>query len=215
MKYAGIAFSLLLAAAPALGQTPDPLRSDIARCAAIEGELDRLQCYDDLAQAEDLAAPREVTPDLGDTGKWLVRQEQNPLDDSHTVFISLTADSGANRWGEKVVLLLRCQSDRTEVFVAWQDYLGNDGRYDNEYKNVVVRVGDARAEQERWSLSTDSKATFSRDSISLIRKMAEADSLVLQTTPYNESPVTAIFDLSGLSEAVRPLTETCHWSLTP
>jgi type VI secretion system protein VasI len=39
----------------------------------------------------------------------------------------------------------------------------------------------------------------------------DADNLVAQITPYNESPVTAIFDTSGLENAIKPLRETCNW----
>ncbi|MEL8222763.1 type VI secretion protein, partial [Escherichia coli] len=29
--------------------------------------------------------------------------------------------------------------------------------------------------------------------------------------PYNESPVSATFNLSGLSNALKPLQDACNW----
>jgi type VI secretion system protein VasI len=37
------------------------------------------------------------------------------------------------------------------------------------------------------------------------------DTLVAETTPYNESPITAIFVVKGLSEKIPPLRAACGW----
>ncbi|WP_257025488.1 type VI secretion protein [Pseudoalteromonas sp. MIP2626] len=41
--------------------------------------------------------------------------------------------------------------------------------------------------------------------------MLTSDKLVAQVTPYNESPATAIFNTTGLKNAIKPLRETCNW----
>ncbi|MFT7526708.1 MAG: hypothetical protein ACI9LY_001859 [Arenicella sp.] len=38
---------------------------------------------------------------------------------------------------------------------------------------------------------------------------------VFQTTPYNESPVTAIFDISGIDNAIKPIQSNCGWRSKP
>lgn len=48
--------------------------------------------------------------------------------------------------------------------------------------------------------------------IGFIKELMDADRFVAQVTPYNDNPVTAIFDLTGLNQAVQPLQETCGWS---
>jgi type VI secretion system protein VasI len=68
--------------------------------------------------------------------------------------------------------------------------------------------------EQRWDLSTDSKATFAPAwAGDLLKEMAGSNSFIAQTTPYGESPVTAIFDTSGLREALKPLMEVCGWSM--
>ena len=46
---------------------------------------------------------------------------------------------------------------------------------------------------------------------SLVR--AERPTLVAQTTPYNENPMTAVFDLTGAADAIGQLADLCEWSL--
>ncbi|XPP91702.1 hypothetical protein ACN08N_17410 [Photobacterium leiognathi subsp. mandapamensis] len=41
--------------------------------------------------------------------------------------------------------------------------------------------------------------------------MESSNKLIAQITPYNENPLTAIFDTKGLSNALAPLRETCNW----
>lgn len=148
-------------------------------------------------------------------GAWETHDSTNPVDDSETLMISLKASEGASSTGEPVVLIIRCQSKKTELFVNWNNYLGNDsGSPYSDWKHVVVRVGTEAASSQQWGLSTDSQATFASGSdIDLIKKMAKADRLVLQTTPFSESPVTAVFQLKGMDIAVKPLAASCGWTL--
>lgn len=168
------------------------------------GDLSRLECYDNLAQRYGLQGPQVQPVDVSGNGKWAVNVETNPIDDSKTVTLLLKADEGQNRWGSPVAMLARCRSNETDLFIVWNDYLGSEA-------DVLSRVGTEKARTRRWSMSTDSKATFHPQPIAFLKSMMEADSLVAQVTPYNESPVTAVFDIKGLSEAIKPLRETCHW----
>ncbi len=181
-----------------------PSDKEIAACAIVEGDLSRLECYDTLAQRHGLNGPQAQPVNVSGNGKWAVNVETNPIDDSKTVTLLLMADEGKNRWGRPIAMLVRCRSNETDLFIAWNDYLGSEA-------DVLSRVGSDKARTRRWSMSTDKKATFHPQPIAFLKSMMEADSLVTQVTPYNESPVTAVFDIKGLSEAIKPLRETCHW----
>lgn len=180
------------------------LKKELAFCAAEKGELARLDCYDSLAKKHKLDKPQDVGEKLTGTGKWIVSEEVNPIDDSKTVTLVLEASSGKSNWNDRVFFVARCQSNKTDVYINWNDYLGREA-------SVLTRIGSNKAVTSNWSLSTDSKATFHRKPIPFLRNMEKEDTLVAQITPYNESPVTAIFHTADLSNALTPLRKTCSW----
>lgn len=196
-------------------------------CAGAPVETIRLECYDNLASVleimdsdlpsdaptEPLARVPEPSPTEQDTGKWRVSTSVNPMDDTTRVTAILTADSGRSRYGDPVQFVARCQSNTTEAYVIWHDYVGDDSRdVYSDWKYVTVRIGDAEAQRQRWNISTDKKATFAPDwAGALLKKLATEDKLALRMTPYGENPITALFDLRGTRAALAPLAETCNW----
>lgn len=206
---------LCLAVVTTASAESEELREGVARCAVVEGLLERAECYDAVARAHRLDGPQAVVPATGDdTGDWLVREDVNPIDDSRRVVLVLEAESGKARFGQLVRLVARCQSDKTEVYIKWYDYLGNDssGVYE-EWKFVTERVGERKSVRRKWPVSTDNSATFAPNSpIALLKQIATAERFVAQVTPYNESPVTAIFQVTGLRQALVPLAAACNWS---
>ncbi len=196
--------------------TPSPaaIENDLAKCSAIPGDLERLQCFDDLAEATGLNGPQPLPVSATNMGNWRVSREVNPIDDTQRVVLSLVATEGKSTWGNDIVFIARCQSNETEAYISWGDYLGNDGDIYSEWKRVTIRVGDTKAREERWGLSTDSQATFAPNwAGTLLKEMASTTKFIAQVTPYNESPKTAIFDTKGMANALEPLAETCGWEL--
>lgn len=176
----------------------------IAKCAAQSGDLARLSCYDEVAKKAGLFISTK-TVHAGGKGMWEVSTTTNPVDDSKTVTATLDSTSGTNRRRQPITVVLRCQSNKTEMFVVWNDYLGRDN------SDVLIRLGDEKAVTESWRNSTDNTATFNPNTISTIKKMLTAPKMVLQVTPYNENQVTAVFDLTGTDAAVKPIREQCGW----
>ena len=153
-----------------------------------------------------------------ETGGWRVSRSTNALDDSTTVVAVLNATEGVGGiMPEPISLIARCQSNTTEVYINWYDFLGDDdlGNPRSSRKRVTYRFPPADAETEMWGVSTDNDSTFVARAIPFLRTMVESDRLVAQTTPYNEAPSTAIFDLTGARSALEPLAETCNWILDP
>ena len=191
--------TLLLFIGLAWGQNLD---KDLAKCASIVGVLERLECYDQLAKKNNLFGQQEVSINLDDTGKWSVSRKINPLDDSETVTLILQADSGENYLGKKVYIVIRCQSSEISLYIGWNNYLGSEA-------HVTTRVGTEKAIKKTWSLSTDSQATFATKPTKLINEMLGNQKFIAQITPYNESPLTAVFDISGIDNAVKPIIDVC------
>lgn len=147
---------------------------------------------------------------------WSSLNSENPIDDSKTVIVIGNSDPDLTIGTEQTISLsVRCKSGKTEMWVNWGDYLGDDSHdVYSEWKRVTVRVGKDAAKTERWDLSTDKNATFAPGSpVALIRKMAKSDQIVFQTTPYSEGQVTAVFKLDGFSQSVSNVAKQCGWSL--
>lgn len=195
------------------GDTPTTGVSSEGFCGTFGYELDGPIGAAVMAAPEISATIPSVT-EPENSGKWVVQQDINPIDDTKTVVAMLTADSGQSRMGDPVRFIARCQSNSTEAYVIWHDYVGDDG--DSPYsdgKYVTVRIGDEPAREEFWGVSTDNEATFAPDwAGDLLKQMLRSDRMVLRMTPYSESPVTAVFDTTGLSVALRDLADTCNWS---
>lgn len=175
---------------------------EYASCASIDGDLARLICFDAMAKDKKLDGPQKVTSNPGDTGKWEVSSKTNPIDDTTTVVLSLLADSGKSRYGESIFLIARCKEGSVDFYIGWQDFLGSDAR-------VLTRVGKGKATTTDWTVSTDKKASFHPNPIGFLKSMEGEGSLIAQVTPYNESPSTAIFDISGYDEAIKVLRLIC------
>jgi type VI secretion system protein VasI len=140
-------------------------------------------------------------------GDWDIGDlEQDPLTDEATAIAMLEAESGANRFGTPIGLLIRCSNGSTELFIAWQDYLGSDS------PRVQSRIGDAKPSDMRWNLSTSSDSTFyPKDAVAFVKSMFGESQFVAQTQPYSEGNVTAVFNITGIEEAVVNVREACGW----
>jgi len=151
-----------------------------------------------------------LTTPLPNRGKWVVSNEREPLDDSTTATATLRADNGSGIYGDPINLVLRCKSGELDAYVNWESFLGLD--------DVVVthRVGSQEAIQSYWGLSTDYQATFYPGTAQhFISQLAVDDSFVAQVTPYAESPITAMFRLSGIELVAQDILAACGKSVSP
>lgn len=177
---------------------------EYAKCAVIDGDLSRLECFDNLATEKNLDG-RQVQPtSIENKGSWDVSIDVNPIDDSKTVTLMLDSTSAKSKYGRSVYLIVRCKSNNTDLYIGWNDYLGREA-------NVLTRIGKNDATTQRWSISTNSKATFHPKPIPFIKEMLLSPKFIAQVTPYNENPVTAVFNTTGFSNAIKPLRDTCGW----
>ena len=77
--------------------------------------------------------------------------------------------------------------------------------------SVAIRIGDGQPVASSWVISADNTVTFSRlDFSSFVRSLMEADRFEAQITPNNDNPIDAVFDLTGIEEAVPQVLEYCE-----
>ena len=136
---------------------------------------------------------------------WTINESTDLLDDSTTVTASLHAIEGLGGsldTDPKPVFWVRCQSGKTEAYIAWHERLGDESDDLSEKKRVTYRFPPANAETEQWSISTDRTTTFVSNASLFLKSLAESEQLVVQTTPYGRSPIIVVFDLNGSADVV-------------
>lgn len=189
---------------PAQEQNREELVGELERIYGIDKPVERLEAFDELAVSlfgEPERAPAEE-PQRGEdardgAGGWVSWVDSDPITDEKVFFAALEAESGQNEYGRKPSLLIRRTGSTDELFVTWSDYFAD------ERVSVTHRIGDGEPATLRWTVSTDNSATFyPGDTTSFVKKLIDAQRLVVRTSPYDSAPITAIFRLGGLPEVV-------------
>jgi len=205
MRTSALVALVLLRPLGALCQEQE-LKQAIAQCAAVDEGLERLACFDSLAQG---LAPRPVapapvldpkSPQSRTPDQWKVDVVKDPIDDSTTVALSLI---GSEKEAE---LMLRCKQRKPAVLLSWR------GRFIGASEPLVsTRFGSGKAEKKHWPLSADHKAAFSPgDPRLFIRQLLSVDRLVVQTDHFSRGAITELFDVHGLKDVIAPLNDGCR-----
>lgn len=182
------------------------LKTDVAKCAAMKSDATRLICFDKVSVNQKIDAPR--TESFSGAGKWQGRVETSPIDDSKNAFLTLEADTPVrNKYRSNTpTLIVRCKEKRLEAYITFDIFLGSDSM------RVLTRFDKRPAQRVSWGISTDHKGVFVGGSIAtFIKEMMNSESLLVELTPYGESPVMATFDVRGIADASKVLQQTCPW----
>lgn len=205
-----VAFSVLAGAAWA----------DPNDCVTITADDARLACFDEAfgthtssTETDDAAT---TVPDTSpqDRGDWLVRQDQSQLTDDKNVFVQLLSENSvAGRFGGsgQGMILLRCLENTTAVTLNFNNQFMSSIQ---AYGHVEYRLDDAPMQRVNMEESTDNMVLGMWNgarAIPFIKALYGHDRLVVRATPYNESPMTLTFQITGVEVATQELRETCNW----
>ena len=129
--------------------------------------------------------------------------KKDPLDDKDILYIVFNAAQRVNEHADTISLIIRKKRGvKPEIYVNWKEFLNNGKCF------VTYRIDSDKARTEEWTLSTDEKASFyDGDVKALLDRLSNADTFIVRTTPFNEPPCTAIFDVSTL----RNLDDSYSW----
>jgi len=126
-----------------------------------------------------------------------------------TAVFEVAAERPVAVWNDSVtpLLVVRCMDKRTDVFV----YTETAARIEAEDENHAVRIAvdDEQAVDQRWPDSVEHDALFAPDGAALARRLMSAGMLRVGFTPHNAPAVTAVFDVHGLAERMKPVEKLC------
>jgi type VI secretion system protein VasI len=163
------------------------------------------------------AESSELTSDTGDPAalatsalsatEWSLTESAGPNGETPTVTLAIASSTPEGTASlEAPALILRCSGSETDLFIDWQVYLGADET------NVTTRLDGGAASEQAWPHSTDNEASFFPESpVSFITQLVGAETLVAETEPFGEQPITATFALSGLADRIYALRNACGW----
>jgi hypothetical protein len=106
-------------------------------------------------------------------------------------------------------LAFRCVPGKAEITarIDWQRFISS---FNTE---VGFKVDGGKFVWVKWGVDQSNKITMSKtasDSQALIDHLASGSELLVEISPYSESPVTVQYDLGGLSEGLDALRAECQ-----
>jgi len=203
MAFEKLLFSALLIIVPSITVASD--------CATIENDLDRLACYD----RESGRTPVSEVEPPAETGNWVVRTDKSEFEDTTDVFVSIDSDEvvACSNYSshQKARLLLRCLENTTSLILMTDCHLASGF---GGYGTVEYRIDERKARSRGFQESTNNRSLglwSGGKSIPVIKELFGGKRLLVRFTPFNQNPVTARFDITGVEDAVAPLRKSCSW----
>jgi len=148
------------------------------------------------------------TPDTPAMPTWEVDESKSPVDDSPSVILSIaTSKPTRSRFGSPTdsQLIVRCREHKTEVYIALDDFLGS------ESSQVIYRLDNQPSRTGTWSHSTDGKAVFAPNAISLSRELATARTLFARISDFQGTSYDIEFKVEGLGTLLPKVATACKW----
>lgn len=174
-------------------------------CTSISDNQKRLACYDMKYK------PVETTERAG---KWRVSKEVSKIDDSQSVYLQVSSNekiikrSGGS---DTATLIISCRERKTSLIIILAgEFLADVGGFGD----VTYRIDNQKAKTQSFRASTDHEALglwSGGESTPLIKALFDHDVMIVRATPYNQSPETLTFPISGLKAAIDPLRKACGW----
>lgn len=134
-----------------------PNLSRVIVCKLIKDDVERLHCYDRALREAPAGAPSQGVPDSPNAarsveGNWQVSEGKSSTDGTPTLTAVLEALGG------KAALIVRCQHQRTEVYVTVQSYVGAA-----QPLPVTYTINDGPPIETRWLPAQEGQCAFCSD----------------------------------------------------
>ena len=140
---------------------------------------------------------------------WLVMEEVNPLTDAIDAYVVMGADPRVSSIAHfDTFLVIECISEILHVSVVWVL------PYEDDTSILMqTRIGSAEAKTETWGLASadgESMVTYyPGDTVELVEQLLTADRFVAAIHPSRSVQQLAVFDITGLTEAIVPVEDAC------
>ncbi|EFO31939.1 conserved hypothetical protein [Roseibium sp. TrichSKD4] len=191
----------------------------LKNCVEIEDELDRLNCFDRLAErytrneAQDWAPKNDAAAGhrIGNLGDWQIDVRKSIWDGSDIVIARLAAEeryTEPSAIPKRPSLFIACNEGMLSFWINLDTYLSEP----NAGRQVSYRMDNGATSVVNMNESKDRKALGlwrQPQSVEFIRSVSRSEKLVFRITPVNSLQVTFSFKMSGFERALAPLEKAC------
>ena len=204
--WAGVGLAVLLAMisiASKFGETPatrplassNPPATDVAK--------------NQPAPVANTSSPTQPAPVEPPASKWSYNHTSSEMNSSTGYVAWLKAENEIQGWlqSSTPVLFVRCHEGKIEL------YINVDMPANVEYgggHTVRLRFDDTAPVKQSWGESTDNKALFARDAITLAKNLSTAETLRFEFVPFNASPQIVQFDVRGFKPHLDEILSVCR-----
>jgi hypothetical protein len=135
------------------------------------------------------AKPAEAP--AAESTNWFKSEKSDPMDGTKEIAVMTSAMGQPSG-----TLIIRFKGKKLDV------YVNTDEIVDDESASVRVKFDDAAPVRQIWTRSTDYKAIFSPDPFGLLARLQLSNKFYIEYRPYQRTPDTIIFNVTGLSAAL-------------
>jgi hypothetical protein len=130
-------------------------------------------------------------------------------DTKNAIAFEVESDNNIGVWMRTVrpVLVVRCTAGAIEAFVFTASAARIEPQTDDH--TVTFSFDSASEVTERWKDSEEHDALFAPEGAPFVRQLLNARVLRFGFTPHNATPVTAQFNVAGLSGIMEPAKRQC------
>ena len=151
-------------------------------------------------QAAPSTLPGTSAPDP--TG-WVVISDAAAIDGAETSTLTLLADNDVR--GRAPILVIRCSGGKTDVYIQTGIFIALSG----EKVPTRRRFDDGPVESPSMFTSSDGDALFFQSGVRFVSEALDREAMIVEFTPYSSKTEEAIFRLSGLRDAITPMSDEC------
>lgn len=143
-------------------------------------------------------------------GTWKIQTRESPQGGAPvTLLAQVSGDAISDEYGTQQVnpeLQFHCDGGELVARIDWHRFISS---FNTE---LGFQADDGRNKWHKWKVDQSNKITISpsaADTEQIIEKMRAGESLLVDVTPYSESPVQVTFDLAGFAEAIDTFRADC------
>lgn len=147
---------------------------------------------------------------------WNLTESKSAMTDEPSVVLATDALDEVRGWLDRTrpSLVVRCQERKLDVYLV----SGMASHVENARGSHSVRYRidtTAAVTESGWIESTDNEALFAPSPLGIAERLMSANTILMEWTPFNASPVQARFRVAGLETHRARLVAACPETLSP